>query len=495
MKIKKIILGFLLMFCFVGLVACNVETTDDEEPEEEKVFTVVFNVEGERFATAKVKDGEKITINLADPVKEGFVFDGWMLGEELVDLAEYVVTKDVQFNAKFSEAAINPNLSVNDTKEVGKIYTLVIGWWECTDVKDDGSPKYTSYLTEPLVKLFYTNLLAYVKALGATDEELKNISFRNYSSVNVAAMVEAVKADGDVELLIGVGNNVNSAGNLTLLNGNDGKCDVTMGTTPTSRKVAVLDGAGETAVSVFNWIKYTDEGKAAFNRVLKTDEVKPYVESINVTVTVHGDTDAVTVLTDRETLITLPTITVPAGKEFLGFAFSADAEAPDIICGVDAEINYDKLEAHVVDGKVDLYPVFADVQEGDGLLVVYIHASASKTTYITDEEIAALETEFKKLLAEGESVKFEVVKGVNGSSFNQRVLDDIDAEQNIDVVIGGNTIVTADPKLADQNVSVAAGHFANDSRKALVLSTAKNKELAQKLITYLTTDISEAQPE
>ena len=120
---------------------------------------------------------------------------------------------------------------------------LVIGWWECTDTKEvDGEqvPKLTSYLDETQVRMIYMNIIAYLKAFGFTAEDLEKVSVRNYSTKTVAEMGELVNTDADVDILIGVGNNINSAAGVSLLNGNEGKTDVTMGTTPTSRKVAIL---------------------------------------------------------------------------------------------------------------------------------------------------------------------------------------------------------------------------------------------------------------
>ena len=499
MKIRKILLSLVLVLVMVfALAACssaNEEGGNEQGGSEEKAtFTVVFDVEGERFATKKVKEGDKLTAPETDPVKEGYSFDGWTLNNEVVDFGTLEVKANLTLNAKFTKIDINQNLNVDDTKVAGTVYYLVIGWWEA--LNEDGTPKGTSTLTAELARLFYSNALLYVKALGATADDIAHISFRNYSSLDVAAMVEAVKADRDVDMLIGVGNNVNSSGNLTLLNGNDGKCDVVMGTGAKTRKVAVLENANEVAVSLFDWIKNTQTGKDAFNKQLKESEVEVYHEAINVTVTVHGDSDEVTVINDRETVITLPTFTVPENKEFIGLAKTVGAEEADLVVGVNAQLTYANIESLIVDNKVDLYPVLRDKPQGDGLLVIYIHASASKTTYITDEEIAKLEADAKKTFGE-DHVKFEVIKGANGSGFNQAVLDAIAGDPdngvagiNVDVVVGGNTISTADPKLAETNSDVGAGHFANESRKVLILSSSINKELAQTFVNYLTTPLT-----
>ena len=490
MKIKNLLLFLVLALFMIGAVACDddKEPADDQPVDEKTVYTVIFEVDGARHATAKVEAGQTIKDEIADPVKENHLFVSWMDGETAVDLASYKVTKNVTLTAKF-EMIDHSDLNVNMTKEPGTAYYLVIGWWECTDVKDDGSPKYTSYLTEPLVQLFYYNLNLYLKACGASNDDLAKVSFRNYSSKDVAAMVAGVKADADCEILIGVGNNVNSSGNLTLLGGNDGKCDVTMGTTPTTRKVAVLDGAGEVAQNVYEWIKHTQEGKDAFNKHLNPDTLKKYVEVINLTVTVHGDTDAVTELHDRETLITLPTITVPTGKTFAGFATSENAEEAQLVANVDSELKYGDVEKLATGATLDLYPVFVEKSISDKVLIVYVHMSASKSTYITDDELTLLEANFKATLEEGESVQFVPIKGVNGEGFNKAVLAAIEEGTIVDMVIGGNTITSTAPVLVAENYDVAAGHFAKDSRKFGVLTGCNSEDIAAKLTAFLSTPV------
>ena len=47
-----------------------------------QTFTVGFEVDGVRYQTARVKDGEKITDEVPNPTKQGFNFIGWFIGEE-----------------------------------------------------------------------------------------------------------------------------------------------------------------------------------------------------------------------------------------------------------------------------------------------------------------------------------------------------------------------------------------------------------------------------
>ena len=212
---KKLLCLLGLAALTLGLGACGNKNVPDSDEGNTPVtpvktkYTVAFEVDGQRVKTLKIEDGARITETIANPVKDGYVFVGWYEGTTLIDLSTYVVTKNVTFTAKF-EVDQAPQLSVEDVKEAGKTYYLVMGWWECTDNNADGTPKLTSNLTPATVRVFYKNLISYLKIMGATDENIANIQFRNYSSTTVALMGQAVNADADVDIMIGVGNNINS---------------------------------------------------------------------------------------------------------------------------------------------------------------------------------------------------------------------------------------------------------------------------------------------
>ena len=72
----------------------------EEVKPEVKEYTVKFVVDGEA-SEVKVVEGEKAS-KPADPVKEGYVFLGWFVGEEAYDF-ENAVTSDLEVTAKFEE--------------------------------------------------------------------------------------------------------------------------------------------------------------------------------------------------------------------------------------------------------------------------------------------------------------------------------------------------------------------------------------------------------
>ena len=363
-------------------------------------YTVIFENNGTRVATESVKSGEKLSeaqlARVANPTApEGKKFVGWADKDgTIVDLATYVVTGNVTFYAVFEDAGqqVDPyaDLSVDDKKEAGKTYYLVMGWWEVKDPEDP--TKVTSHLTPARVKLFYANLINYLKAAGATDADIANIQFRDYSSAKVADMGAAINADGDVDIMIGVGNNINSQAGCSLYQGDAAyKFETPMGD-GTKRYVACLSSASELGASVYDWIKSTEAGLASLLRELTEEEIEASIaaNAVNLTVTVHGDTNEVTKLEDKKTAITLPAITAPTGKHFVGFALSANGE---VVLEKSENITYEDLKALVTEGAttLDLYPVF----ENDLDVTVTVHGKTDEVSKLALDEDAITLPEFE----------------------------------------------------------------------------------------------------
>ena len=457
-------------------------------------YNVAFTVDGARHATARVKSGEKITQSIATPqAPEGKRFVGWFEGTTQVDLATYVVTHDATLTAKFEDIPDEgPTLSVDDVKEAGQEYYLVLGWWECTDVKDDGSPKLTSYLTKTDVRTIYKNIRTYLTVTGTTDAELEKIQFRNYSSLNVGALGTAVNADDDVDLLFGVGNNINSSTGaaVSLYNSsNDYKFQAKMGSTATARFVAATSKATEKGVALYSWLKSlvvsgattAENTNVALVQEMTEQQVRDSLppESLDITVTIHGDTDAVTVLEKVDDPITLATITPPTGKHFVGYALTLDGEVA-LNKASDAALTYNDIKTFVTNKAVDLYPVFEQDVVVEEDLVVYVQVNGNN---LTMAEAKLLEARFKETLTD-EDVKFNIVDGA-AAAFTEAVGNDAD------VVIGGNNPVNNMNKHAEgPTANAGAKHFASTNRKVIIAGTcnAEHLTLAKKLYTFVTAD-------
>lgn len=497
MKKSKMLglIGLSLAVLMVG--ACNNSSSQESKSSSGSQtivtrYTVAFEVDGERYLTLKVKEGEKITDTVTDPVKEGFVFVGWYLGEEKVDLSTYVVTGDVTFVAKFEEAGIDTSLNVNDKKEEGKEYYLVLGWWETTALNEDGSPKQTSYMTETTVRLFYGNLINYLKATGATEAQIAAISFRNYSSEKVAGMGEMINSDGDVDIMVGVGNNINSTAGVSLYDHPDytddneySKFATPMGTKPESRYVACLSTAKTLGVSTYDWLRRTEAGKKAFLSKLTDEEIAASLvpDAINLSVTVHGDTDVTTLLESDTDVVQMPEITVPEGKLFKGFATSADGEVV-LEVAKDATLRYANLKDLVAEGAktLDLYPVFADKPVVLDDLVVYVQTNGS---YLTKEEAELLQARFQAANPD-KHIKFNILEA-GKADFPGLIGDDSD------VIIGGNDPLKNFSMHDTTNYPLAnagAKHFKSTNRKVIISDKVAEShlDLAKALYNFVKAD-------
>ena len=486
---RKKFLGLLTLLLATSLVACGAKEGEDKKSEPAgdsetsqvtpaKRYTVKFMNGEERVATESVKEGETLSAAQIPAVQapEGKTFAGWSLteGGEIVDLSTYLVTEDVTFYAIFKNADVDDSLDVNAKKEDGKTYYLVMGWWECTKI-EDGAQKLTSYLTETDVRIFYTNVINYLKASGATAEDIANIQFRNYSSVDVAALVSAVNTDADVGLLIGVGKNINSTGNVTLLNGNDSKFQVKMGSHQEARYIANPAFTNEVGTQVFDWLNNLTQGDTniALSRIMTADEIAESAKPVDLafTVNVHGDELKTTVLHTKTDTVEMPTITIPDGKNFKGFALSETGEVV-LEKAIDATLKYEDLVSLVAEGvkTIDLYPVFEDKPVVLDDLVIYIQTGSR----LSEPEAKLVVARFKETLTD-KQVRFETN---NGDSDGFTTF--INGKGDADVIIGGNDPLKYFTLKDGSNLPLSnAGvkHFANTSRKVIIPATVADSHL------------------
>lgn len=493
---KKFLFVFLFAFLVFALIGCKPEEKPsdtqpgDNEPSEPvtETFTVVLNSEGERFATLKVKSGEKITTKVDDPTKEGYSFVGWYEGDTLVNLSEYVVTKNVTFNAKFVKDDVDPSLDVNAKKEAGKTYTLVIGWWE---VKDPDDPdKKTSYLTEELVQKFYANVNLYLKVKGLTEDEIKNVQVRNYSTKAVADMGALVNADADVDIMIGVGNNINSTAGVSLYEGsNDNKFATTMGTTPTSRYVALTSYATELGVNVYDWLA-TETGKTAFNVALKEADITiapARTNDANVTVKVYVDDEHFEelVFETKDQELDLPLLEIDEDFELEGFAIVPGGEVVLRVAN-GGKLSYSQIKDLVIEGEdLVLYPIFSaiTISEDDLVVLVQLNKGLNST-----EANLLFERFYSSLDPEAHySILFNFVEG-DAATFTA----EFEAQTCVDVVIGGNNPLKNFAAHADGPLANAgAKHFRDTSRKVIINANCQHLELAKALYDFVVADAPE----
>lgn len=506
---KKILKVMMLpLALMVSLVGCG-EPTNSEQPSEPSSVqpvvkhTVQFYNGETLFKTMKVENDKTIgAANVATPTKEGFTFVSWVdEANNTIDLDTYKVTAALKLYATFEEVITDATLVVDGVKEEGVDYYLVVGWWETTKLNDDGTPKVTSSLTVDTVRLFYSNLLLYLDAYGATDEQIKGVQFRNYSTEAVAEMGQKINTDADVDLMIGVGNNINSDAGVSLFEANAGKTTAKMGTEAKSRYVALPEHEemNPLAISIFDWIK-TEVGQTAFTKTLEEKDITvapARTNNVNLTTTIHGlvGDPVVTTLTKKDDEINVPTIEVEAGYKFLGYSTTANATAAEIAVAAGTKLTYQQIEELAKDKTaLTLYPVIIqEVVDTNYDLVVYIHSTSSSN--ISAEEVELLKLRFEASLTEKKNVNYVVVSEGDAAAFATVVAGDIAAGKTVDVVIGGNksfnnlAVLDTEHAITDCNSS----HFNSNNRKIIVSNACATAHaaLAKQFYAFATTEAPE----
>jgi len=510
---KKFLKYLMVLFVFTfSLVACgdntsasqSVNNTQSSAVQPVEKHTVQFYVEDTLYKTMKIANDTVIgKENVEDPIKEKFTFVSWVdANKEVIDLDTYKVTKALKLYATFEEIITDDTLIVNGVKEEGKDYYLVVGWWETTAFEDDGvTPKITSSLTVDTVRIFYANLKLYLKAYGASEDQIKAIQFRDYSSETVAVMGENINADADVDLLIGVGNNINSTAGVSLFEGNDGKQKAKMGSQGLERYVALPlhDPMNNVAINVFDWIK-TEVGQSSFLKSLTESDITVVPErtnDIDVTVTVHGVSGdpVVTKMTLKTDEIAVPEIKVEAPYKFLGYATVAGATVAEISIAAGVALTYKDIEG-LLNGNntLELFPVIIEeVIDTNYDLVVYVHVVSSAKINAAEANLFA--DRFEDTLTEEKNINYVWVEEGKADDFTAKVNEDLAAGETIDVVIGGNKSTATFAAIDETyvNASCAAGHFADSSIKIVVLNSCASThvDLAKAFYTFMTTEAPE----
>jgi hypothetical protein len=287
-----------------------------------------------------------------------------------------------------------------------------------------------------------------------------------------------INTDGDVDIMIGVGANIfTTAGALPYNTTDDSKFQTIMGTASKSRYVALMQGASDLAKTTYDWLD-TEVGHKTFLEELSADEIAGSLggDVINLTVNVHGDTTATTVLTDKTTAIEIPTVTVPETHYFDGWATTADGEvALDV--AIDASLTYVDLKPVVAEGAnvLDLYPVLAEFEVVEEDLVVYIQVNGSN---LTAPEAIFFADRLLANLPEETVLRVEPIEG-NADAFTAALGNDAD------LIIGGNSplknyAVHEEGPLAN----TGAKHFASSSRKVIIPNTVHPDHLEVAKLAY-----------
>ena len=113
-----------VLFSAVAFSACKNNTPEVTPPDDKPaiVYTVTFESDSQTVATVQVEDGKTVAIKdvPSDPVKSGYVFDGWFNGDTEFD-RHTAVTANVKYAAKWTKLY---TVKFVDGEEVIKSITL-----------------------------------------------------------------------------------------------------------------------------------------------------------------------------------------------------------------------------------------------------------------------------------------------------------------------------------------------------------------------------------
>lgn len=215
MKIKKIIA--LLGVSIAGVISlsgCSLVKLL------EKSLVVNYVCEGETIQTDTVTTFNNTftpTLPSTATVPAGHKFFGWTA----LDTASIHYT-DPDFETEFVQGggllhywdvadwAVNGEVNLNpfflNEEEIPHPYVKV-GWYSKTS---------TSGLTDRMIVNWTEGLKSFLKKDGATDDQIKTVEVKGYDG-NVATMGALVNEDGDVDVMIGVGNNINSTAGVSII--------------------------------------------------------------------------------------------------------------------------------------------------------------------------------------------------------------------------------------------------------------------------------------
>ena len=460
---KKLLSVLVLALCLAlgGLVACSKPAEDKkDDPVVPTTYTVAFEYEdGTRYATEKVKAGETIAQGkIVDPTKTGFDFDYWTLNGVETDIYAYAVNGNVTFVAHFTEKTPDPVDPVDDDTNYFNVYIQVNG----------------TYLTEPEANTFKERFLA---TLSEEEAAITRFYINDADATTFSGIIAEAK---NVDAVIGGNKPLNTFDyNKDYYNTAEDKLtDVAAGHfTSTNRKIIIMTATDslELAVKLYNFATV------------------PYVDNtVNLTVTVHGDTDVVTTLTDSEMKIVMPTITVTEDKVFRGFATAENGEVV-LVKAADAELTFNDVKDLVADGAtaLDLYPVIETVSARTHYVKVAWYNKPT-TSGIDSDVAAAIETALKDyLLAEGvsqaevDTVEFVGIEG-NVKSSTEAIV----TAGDVDIMLGwANNISSTGVIPAETVVESIAGYTMGTTSGRYVQRLSSDETVVKAMEFFRTVNI------
>ncbi|MBQ9125284.1 MAG: hypothetical protein IJY13_01345, partial [Clostridia bacterium] len=177
------------------------------------------------------------------------------------------------------------------------------------------------------------------------------------------------------------------------------------------------------------------EDRATTEQQAFVDLFVEFVAEDTVEVTLGTAKTTVSVLKGNE--VDVSAIEIPTGKRLAGFATTEGATETQIVGTV---LNYKAVIDLATDGTVTLYPVFEDASiKYDLIVAVWGNNPKSDAPYVTTEELAKIEADFRVYLAEkgiaDATLRFDYIDG-GTSAYAESIAADVM------VVLSGKNVLT-----------------------------------------------------
>ena len=238
---KRIFVLVLAFFCFAGLALTGCSSNNT------KTVTVIAYIDGVETERKNIDifNNAILTPPSDDKTPTGKVFYGWSTSEnwdetsdDFVVEGNFISYNNVRKHAKNGEVKLYPAYKAKVEKY------FVFGWYIKTS---------TSGLNENTMSDIETALKDYLRTKGATDEQLALVDVRGYDG-DVGTYGAKIMADGDVDVFLGCGSNINAtsgtSGNVTLV-----KKSGAMTLNGVTGRRFILMNYEDLAIDVYNWFQ------------------------------------------------------------------------------------------------------------------------------------------------------------------------------------------------------------------------------------------------
>lgn len=224
----------------------------------EEVSTIVVNYyDGEELVhTETIKNELGSSLTLYAYNKTGYTVNGWKLSAD----SETLYDKTQGFT--YAE------LDALDTDGTVNFYA------DLTEVSEDKNALVVAYLPSYFTEQTLENMkTAYSKYCETNNIVIEDLVFRAYNQKAVADYTTAIATDGDVDIILGVGNNINTAAQSAVKDYVISKAVINLNNT--SRYYATLSLGGNTDnLETFVTFLGTDEANKALNPAVSTDVLR-----------------------------------------------------------------------------------------------------------------------------------------------------------------------------------------------------------------------------